>query len=84
MKRWHYWNANWSQTAVVGVVTMVPPKEGDGPDEPFDWAAYIGGTTGAEVPEKDTVDFVSRRGCKLSREQACAFFPQFATIPYRD
>jgi len=83
MRRWHYWNANGSAVAVVGVVTMLPPREGEGPDEPFDWAAYIGGTEGIATRERETVGWVAENGCKLSREQACAFFPQFADIKYR-
>jgi len=84
MRKWYYWNSNGFAVAVVGVVTMTPPKEGEGPDEPFDWAAYIGATEGSTTLENETVDFVDNRGCKLSRTLACAFFPPFAEIPYRD
>ena len=83
MRQWRYWNSNGFGVAVVGVVTMCPPREGKGPDEPFDWSAYIGATGRDTIHEKDTVDFVDRKGCKLSKKVACAFFPQFAEIPYR-
>lgn len=84
MRKWHYWNANNGfQVAVAGVVTMTPPAEGEGPDEPFDWAAYIGATQGDGTREMETVAEVDKYGSKLSKELACAIFPQFAKIPYR-
>lgn len=83
MKRWRYWNANGFAVAVVAVVTMAEPKGGEGPDEPFDWGSYIGATEGSAMRERETVAWVADWGCKLSKNIACAFFPQFAEIPYR-
>ncbi len=83
MRRWRYWNANGFAVAVVGVVTMAPPREGEGPDEPFGWVAYIGATEGHTMRERETATWVANWGCKLGKPVACAFFPQFAKIPYR-
>jgi len=83
MRRWHYWNANGSAVAVVAVVNPANPKNTEDSPRWFDWAVYIGGTEGIATRERETVNFVAESGCKLSREQACAFFPQFASIKYR-
>jgi len=65
-----YYNANYYATAIVAVIT-----------EGVDWAAYIGGAP-ADLPERETVEFVAARGCKLSKNDAKHFFPEI-TLPYR-
>jgi len=81
--RSRYWNANGFAVAIVAVVNLVPIAPNPEPIMPFDWACYIGATKGWLVPESDTVLTVQRFGDKLSPAEACAFFPQFAGVPYR-
>jgi len=83
MKRWCYWNAKGFGIAVVSVVSMWPLTEDENSEKPGDWAAYIGATEGEQTREQETVECVAAYGCKLPKKIACAFFPQFAKIPYR-
>ena len=65
-----YYNANYYATAIVAVIT-----------EGIDWAAYIGGALPG-ITEKDAVEFVAEKGCKLLEKDARYFFPEI-TLPYR-
>jgi hypothetical protein len=65
-----YYNANYYATAIVAVIT-----------EGINWAAYIGGALPG-ITEKDAVEFVADKGCKLSMSDAKHFFPKI-TLPYR-
>ena len=70
-----YYNANGVQTAIVARAH----RHG----ERGDWAAYIGSTTTA-LTQDETVDWVLRYGCKLSREDAAYYFPALAAaVPWR-
>ncbi len=64
-----YWNTNGYGCAIVASVT---PS--------CDWAAYIGGC--APKSEEEGLDFVARRGTKLSEADARHFFPG-VDLPYR-
>ena len=81
--RSRYWNANGFAVAIVAVVTLRPTTNNHTEPLPIDWACYIGATEGGFTLEADTVIFAYRNGCKLSRDEALAFFPQFAKVPYR-
>jgi len=58
-----YWNANGMATAIVAVAGYAG-----------DWAAYIGAQPDPSS-ERDTLEWVSRHGCKLSEHLARAVFP---------
>ncbi len=49
-----------------------------------DWAAYIGGVAYTD-PEDNAIEWVGRHGCKLSEDEAKAFFPRIAAsdLKYR-
>lgn len=83
MLRWHYWNANGFAIAIVASISMWPNNNSHDDHKPFDWACYIGATEGTRTLENETVEFVHKHGCKLSYDEACAFFPHFAKITYR-
>lgn len=57
-----YWNSNGFGVAIVAVAGAV------------DWAAYIGAQPDP-ASEAQTMDFVSRRGSKLSEDEARALLP---------
>lgn len=65
-----YWNSNGYGCAVVASIGV----EGA-------WAAYIGGC--APESEEAGLDWVARRGVKLSEKDARHFFPEL-DLPYRD
>jgi len=66
-----YYNANGFAVAIVALITLN-----------IDWAAYIGGTDLTERQE-DAIDWVSRKGCKLSGKDARYYFPDIE-LPYRE
>ncbi len=70
-----YWNVNGMAIAIVASVTQII-------NEPFDWAAYIGGTS-ANLTEEETTDFARRQGAKLHEKDARHFFPELHEVPYR-
>ena len=65
-----YYNANYYATAIVASIT-----------EGIDWAAYIGGADN-HCSEKEAIQFVADRGCKLSENDARYYFPAIK-LPYR-
>ena len=65
-----YWNSSGYGCAVVASIGI----EGA-------WAAYIGGAPGQR--EEEDLDFVARRGAKLSEKDARHFFPEIE-LPYRN
>lgn len=65
-----YYNANYYTTAIVAVITTG-----------IDWAAYIGGAP-HDVSEREAVQFVADRGCKLDEKFARFIFPNIE-LPYR-
>ena len=67
-----FWNCQGKQIAVVACIT----KE-------VDWAAYIGTDAPDSYKERDTLEYVAQRGCKLSQEDARYFFPEI-NLPYRE
>jgi len=44
-------------------------------NEGIDWAAYIGSTTNLITSEEETIEFVAKHGCKLSKKDAIYYFP---------
>lgn len=68
---WRYWNANGFGTAIVAVLGGAN-----------DWAAYIGAQPDPSS-EQETVEWVSRHGCKLGESEARAFFHMDETLVYR-
>jgi len=64
-----YYNANGFAVAIVAVIT-----------EGIDWCAYIGATDSSKS-EEETVEFVSKFGCKLAEEDARRYFTVY--LPYR-
>ncbi len=66
-----YWNANGYATAIVAVIT-----------EGIDWSAYAGGAP-VEINEEAAVQFVARKGTKISKKLARIIFPDIE-LPYRD
>lgn len=67
-----YYNANGFAVSIIAVI-----------NEGIDWAAYIGSTDGEMFSERQTMNFVSHFGCKLSREDARYYFPGI-DLPYRE
>mgnify|MGYP000105572204 CR=1 FL=1 len=66
----------WNQSG-IGIVIVAIEGYAD------DWAAYIGAGT-AGISEEETVRYICRKGCKLSRRKAAAWFPQFPIKRYRE
>ena len=64
-----YYNCNGYAVAIVAVVT-----------EEVDWAAYIGGSDG-KLSEKETIEWVVRKGAKLTWKDASHYFPEIK-LPY--
>ncbi len=67
-----YWNCNGS-FAIVAI-------EGGAAD----WAAYIGGPNPDVKSEEETVQWVCRKGAKLTRDQAHRWFPDLPIERYRE
>jgi len=65
-----YYNANGYAVAIVAVFT-----------HPIDWAVYIGGTRD-DLREMETVEWVSKWGCKLAERDASYYFPNIK-LTYR-
>ena len=65
-----FWNCGGKQIAIVAVVT-----------KDIDWAAYIGADN--SYTEDETLNYVARRGCKLTEKDARYFFPGIE-LPYRN
>ena len=70
-----YYHSNGFAVAVVASVSY-------GKEKLLDWAAYIGGTD-RTWREQDAVDWVAKRGDKLSREDARYYFPSLPINKYR-
>ena len=66
-----YFNANGFAVAIVASIT-----------QEVDWAAYVGATLGS-LSEEETVQDVTKHGCKLPEQDARYFFPEFKGVPYR-
>ena len=67
-----YWNANNFAVVIVAL-------EGGCND----WAAYIGATDSFSFPEYETVEFVKKHGCKISKDHAEFLFPEFKDLEWR-
>jgi len=65
-----FWNCEGKQIAIVACIT-----------KGMNWAAYIGADT--SQGEDSTLNYVARRGCKLSEKDARHFFPDIK-LPYRN
>ena len=59
-----YYNANDFAISIIAVI-----------NEGFDWAAYIGSTDSRITSEGETIDFVAKHGCKLTKKDAMYYFP---------
>ncbi len=66
-----FWNCRGKQIAIVACIT-----------KHVDWAAYIGTDAPDSHTEDDTLKYVAKYGCKLSKEDAQYFFPEIK-LPYR-
>jgi len=64
-----YYNTGGFACAVVASLNFIGQNE-----ELFDWTAYIGGG-GRTQRERDALKWVADYGAKLSREDACYYFP---------
>ena len=67
----------WNQSG-IGIVIVAIEGYAD------DWTAYIGSHPNKVHTEEEAVQFACRRGCKLSRQKAAAWFPQFPIKRYRE
>lgn len=59
-----YYNANDFAISIVAVI-----------NEGIDWAAYIGSTNFLITSEEETIGFVAKHGCKLTKKDAMYYFP---------
>lgn len=64
-----FWNCQGTHLAIVACIS-----------KGIDWAAYIGAHN--DYTEQQTLEYVSKWGCKLSRDDARYFFPDIK-LPYR-
>lgn len=71
-----YWDTEETAITIIAVVMYAKGRL-------FDWAAYIGGTPPYCTREK-TIEFVSKWGEKLLKEDAQHFFPQLPPDVYRE
>lgn len=63
-KEARYYNANNFAISIIAVI-----------NEGLDWAAYIGSTDSHITSEEETIDFVAKHGCKLTKKDAMYYFP---------
>jgi len=66
-----FWNCQGKHIAIVATIT-----------KGIDWAAYIGTDAPDSYTERETLDFVARKGNKLSEKDARHFFPEII-LKYR-
>lgn len=59
-----YYNGNGFAISIIAVI-----------NEGLDWAAYIGSTDSRITSEEETIDFVAKHGCKLTKKDAMYYFP---------
>lgn len=59
-----YYNASSFAISIVAVI-----------NEDLDWAAYIGATNFLITSEEETIGFVAKHGCKLTKKDAIYYFP---------
>lgn len=59
-----YYNASDFAISIIAVI-----------NEGIDWAAYIGATNSLITSKEETIGFVAKHGCKLTKKDAKYYFP---------
>ncbi len=75
----HYRNSNGFAAAIVATVAVT----GHGIDKILDWTAYLGGSDKTQRQEDAILHIADMTGCKLSKQDACYFFPELKDEWYR-
>jgi len=70
-KEARFYNASDFAISIVAVI-----------NEGIDWAAYIGATNFLITSEEETIGFVAKHGCKLTKRDATYYFPDIG-LRYR-